>query len=146
VNAWRLPEEAGYANLNTAAFDPAGVLWFTGQAGIYGRLEPRSGEMRIWKDPDGPGPYGTTTTPDGRIFYASLAGSHIAEINRATGEKQRIEPPTPHQGARRVWSNSLGRIWVSEWNSGQLSRYTPTTGAWTSWKLPGDSPRAYGSG
>jgi virginiamycin B lyase len=42
-----------------------------------------------------------------------------------------------------VWSDSLGRIWVSEWKSGQLSRYTPTTRAWTSWKLPGDRSRAY---
>ena len=87
VKAWTLPEETGYANLNTATFDPAGVLWFTGQAGIYGRLEPGSGEMRIWKDPDGPGPYGITTTPDGRVFFASLAGSHIAEIDtRHRGE------------------------------------------------------------
>jgi virginiamycin B lyase len=24
-----------------------------------------------------------------------------------------------------------------------LSRYTPSSGAWRSWKLPGDKPRAY---
>ena len=24
-----------------------------------------------------------------------------------------------------------------------MSRYTPSTGAWRSWKLPGDKPRAY---
>ena len=29
------------ANLNTATFDGDGILWFTGQAGIYGRLDPR---------------------------------------------------------------------------------------------------------
>ena len=143
VKAWTLPEEASYANLNTAAFDRAGVLWFTGQAGIYGRLEPGSGEMRVWKDPDGPGPYGITTTPDGRIFYASLAGSHIAEIDTTTGEKHRIDPPTAGQGARRVWADSKGDIWVSEWNSGQLSRYTPANGTWKAWKLPGPTPRAY---
>jgi hypothetical protein len=135
--------EAGYANLNTAAFDRAGVLWFTGQAGVYGRLAPGSGEMRVWKDPDGPGPYGITTTPDGRIFYASLAGSHIAEIDSTTGEKHRIDPPTAGQGARRVWADSKGDIWVSEWNSGQLSRYTPANGTWKAWKLPGAAPRAY---
>ena len=28
------------ANLNTAAFDRQGVLWFTGQNDVYGRLDP----------------------------------------------------------------------------------------------------------
>ena len=143
VKAWPLPENAGYANLNTATFDGNGNLWFTGQAGIYGRLDPAVGSMRVWKDPDGRGPYGITTTPDGRVFYASLAGSHIAEIDTATGEKRRIDPPTAGQGARRVWADSKGDIWVSEWNSGQLSRYTPADGTWKAWRLPGNTPRAY---
>jgi virginiamycin B lyase len=54
-----------------------------------------------------------------------------------------LEPPTANQGARRVWSDSFGAIWVSEWNSGQLSRYVPDTGEWTSWRLPGNNPAAY---
>ena len=33
---------------------------------------------------------------------------------------------------------------MSEWNAGQLARYTPATGAWKEWKLPGDAPQAYG--
>jgi virginiamycin B lyase len=143
VKSWPLPEEVGYANLNTATFDKSGTLWFTGQAGVYGRLDPQRGEMRVWKDPDGPGPYGITATPDGRVFFASLAGSHIAEIDTATGEKRRIDPQTQGQGARRVWSDSRGNIWVSEWNSGQLSRYLPGSGEWRAWKLPGERPRAY---
>ena len=44
VKVWPLPEGSGYANLNTAIFDGKGVHWFTGQSGIYGRLDPRSGE------------------------------------------------------------------------------------------------------
>jgi virginiamycin B lyase len=32
---------------------------------------------------------------------------------------------------------------VAEWNSGNLSRYTPKTGAWKTYKAPGDSPRVY---
>jgi virginiamycin B lyase len=42
-----------------------------------------------------------------------------------------------------VWSDSKGRIWVSEWNSGNVSRYDPRAAAWKTWKLPGDRPRAY---
>jgi virginiamycin B lyase len=143
VETFPLPEDEDYANLNTAAFDRAGKLWFTGQNGIYGRLDPATGEMRVWDAPRGRGPYGITATPDGAVYYASLAGSHIARIDSATGEATVIEPPTPRQGARRVWADSRGRVWVSEWNAGQVSVYDPATGAWKSWRLPGEAPRAY---
>ena len=79
----------------------------------------------------------------GYVYYVSLAGSHLAKIDSATGAATIIEPPTPAQGARRVWSDSKGNLWVSEWNSGNLSRYTPASGEWKVWKLPGDKPKAY---
>jgi virginiamycin B lyase len=42
-----------------------------------------------------------------------------------------------------VWSDSKGRIWVSEWNSGNVSAYDPTAKTWKTWRLPGDGPRTY---
>ena len=143
VTSFPLPEDSGYTNLNTAAFDGNGVLWFTGQSGIYGQLDPKSGTLKVYPAPRGRGPYGIAATPRGEIYYASLAGSHIARIDTATGVATVIEPPTPRQGARRVWSDSQGRIWVSEWNSGQLSLYDPADGQWRAWRLPGADPRAY---
>jgi virginiamycin B lyase len=135
------------ANLNTATFDKAGRLWFTGQAGYHGRVDPKSGKVEVWESPRGRGPYGITTTPAGDVYYASLAGNHIARIDRASGKAAPIKPPTPRQGARRVWSDSRGRIWVSEWLSGQVSVYDPKHAAsgkaWRSWKLPGSKPQAY---
>lgn len=131
------------ANLNTASFDGDGILWFTGQSGFYGRLDPATGELEVFDAPRGRGPYGITTTPDGEIYYASLAGSHIAYIDRETNEAIVIEPPTPNQGARRIWSDSQGRLWVSEWDAGQLGMYDPETETWLEWPLPGDNPRPY---
>jgi virginiamycin B lyase len=142
VKVWPLPPDSGYTNLNTATFDGKGVHWFTGQAGIYGRLDPRSGEMKIFTAPNGRGPYGIHHTPDGTVYYASLAGSFIGRIN-PDGSTARIEPPTKGQGARRVWSDSKGNVWVAEWNSGNLSRYQPRTGGWAQWKAPGAAPRVY---
>jgi virginiamycin B lyase len=143
VDAFTLPTDAPDANLNTATFDGDGVLWFTGQSGIYGKLDPDVGDVEVFDAPGGAGPYGITTTPDGDVYYASLAGSHIARIDTASGEAERIDPPTSGQGARRVWSDSRGRIWVSEWNAGQLGRYDPANDAWEEWDLPGGNPMAY---
>ncbi len=41
-SVFRLPEERSNVNLNTAAFDRNGKLWFTGQNGVYGRLDPET--------------------------------------------------------------------------------------------------------
>jgi virginiamycin B lyase len=142
VTVYPLPDDRPDANLNTASFDGSGVLWFTGQNGVYGSLDPASGEMAVYDAPEGRGPYGVTTTPDGVVYYASLAGSHIARIE-SDGSATAIEPPTPEQGARRVWSDSEGRIWVSEWNAGNLSRHTPGSDSWDTWPLPGENPETY---
>jgi virginiamycin B lyase len=143
VNVYPLPSGREGANLNTAAFDKRGVLWFTGQSGIYGRLDPKVGRVEVFDAPRGSGPYGIAATPDGTVYYASLAGSYIARLDRVTGAATVIEPPTPRQGARRVWADSKGNVWVSEWNAGQVGRYDPISNAWKEWQLPGKNPGAY---
>ncbi len=143
VTPFPLPADRPNANLNTATFDLTGRLWFTGQNGVYGVLVPSSGQMTVYSAPEGPGPYGITTTPGGDVYYASLAGDYVGRINLETGAATVLEPPTANQGARRVWSDSQGRIWASEWDAGQVARYEPTSGQWREWRLPGANPRAY---
>src|SRR2546426_5737533 len=46
VKTWPLPANHGNANLNTPTFDKRGRLWFTGQSGVYGRLDPKTGDMQ----------------------------------------------------------------------------------------------------
>ncbi len=54
-----------------------------------------------------------------------------------------IEPPTKDNGARRVWPDSKGRIWVSEWQSGNLSRYDPKDKTWKQWMPPVPNAHTY---
>ena len=151
LRAFPLPEGSAYANLNTAAFDGDGDLWFTGQSGVVGKLAVKTGVVTLKDAPRGRGPYGICATPAGEVWWCSLAGSYIARIDRKTGDSTVVEPPTKNQGARRVWSDSRGRIWVSEWNSGNLSLHDPAAKtpaqAWRLWKLPlgpaGEAPRCY---
>jgi virginiamycin B lyase len=143
VSVFQLPKGTPNVNLNTATFDKAGILWFTGQVGYYGRLDPKTGESKVYEAPRGRGPYGICTAPDGSVYYASLAGSHIARIDTASGAATILEPPTPGQGARRVWADSHSRIWVSEWRSGQVSMYDPKLNKWRAWQAPGDDPQIY---
>ena len=118
----------------------SGILWFTGQAGVYGRLDPatgddgglrRSGGSRAVRHHRDPG--------RGRLVRLARRQPHRAH-RPATGAATIVEPPTSGQGARRVWSDSRGRIWVSEWNAGQVGVYDPATGTWQEWRLPGRRP------
>ena len=143
VKLFPLPKERRDANLNTATFDRQGVLWFTGQNGVYGRLDPKSGTMSVFDAPRGTGPYGIATTPDGEVFFASLAGSYLGQIDPETGTVTVLEPPVPRQGARRVWSDSHGGLWITGWNSGDLFRYDSKAKNWAHWHLPGDGPHPY---
>ncbi|HRA78599.1 MAG TPA: lyase [Burkholderiaceae bacterium] len=143
LRSFPMPQGTPYANLNTCAFDGDGDLWFTGQSGFVGRVSVKTGAVTVKAAPRGRGPYGICATPRGEIWWCSLAGSFIARIDRRSGDSIVVEPPTKEQGARRVWSDSSGRIWVSEWTSGNLSMHDPARGSWDAWKLPGDAPRAY---
>lgn len=143
VKVYPLPSGSPRANLNTAAFDGNGDLWFTGQNGVLGKLAVKTGQVTARQSPRGHGPYGICATPAGDVWYCSLAQSFIAKIDARSGESTIVEPPTRNQGARRVWSDGQGKIWVSEWNSGNLSVFDPQANSWRTWKLPGSSPRAY---
>jgi virginiamycin B lyase len=136
VKLFPLPKEFPDANLNTATFDRKGILWFTGQNGVYGRVDPATGKVEAWKAPKGVGPYGIATTPNGDVWYASLAGDHIAKIDTVSGDALMVPPPKPDVGPRRIWPDSKGQLWVSFWNTGEVGRYDPIAKAWKVWGLP----------
>jgi virginiamycin B lyase len=136
VKLFPLPKEFSRANLSTLAFDKNGIVWFTGQSGVYGRANPGTGRVDAWKAPKGPGPYGIAATPAGDVWYASLAGDHIAKIDTTSGAVTVVQPPKPGVGPRRIWSDSQGMLWVSFWHAGAIGRYDPVTKAWATYTNP----------
>jgi virginiamycin B lyase len=143
VKLFPLPENFPDANLNTATFDRKGILWFTGQNGVYGRVDPATGKVEAWKAPKGVGPYGITTTPNGDVWYASLAGDHIVKIDTVSGDALMVPPPKPGVGPRRIWSDSKGLLWVSFWNTGEVGRFDPAAKTWKVWSLPKSGTGCY---
>ena len=136
VKLFPLPKEFADANLNTLTFDKAGILWFTGQSGVYGRLDPKVGKVEAWAAPRGAGSYGITTTPAGQVWYASLASDHIAHIDTATHAVTVVDPPRKGVGPRRIWSDSKGMLWSSFWYGGAVGRYDPEKKVWTTYPMP----------
>ena len=95
VKLFPLPAGTPNANLNTCTFDGDGDLWFTGQGGYLGKVALRTGVVSVKGSPRGRGPYGICATPQGDIWWCSLAGSFIAQIDRKTSASRIVEPPTP---------------------------------------------------
>jgi virginiamycin B lyase len=143
VRLFALPKEFPDANLNTATFDKRGKLWFTGQNGVHGRVDPASGKVDAWATPRGRGTYGITTTPAGDVWYCSLAGDHIGKLDLATGEATVVEPPRKGAGPRRIWSDSKGMLWVSFWHAGGIGRYDPAAKTWKVWTMPKSTGGTY---
>jgi virginiamycin B lyase len=148
VKVFPLPENITkkykYSLLNTPTVDKNGMVWFTGRAGFYGKLNPETGVFDIYLAPRGRGPYGITTSPDGSVYFNSWNGNYTGRIDPQTGKLTILEPPTKGPMNRRVWSDSQGHVWVSEWAAKNLASYDPTTNKWKEWRVPGDSPIPYG--
>ena len=134
---YMLPPHLPNANLNTGVFDKDGVYWFTGQNGVHGYVNPKTGKHESWKSPRR-GTYGITVTPTNEIWYVALAGDHLGKIDKATGAVAIVEPHRKGTGPRRVWSDSKGLLWVSFWHSGEVGRYDPASKTWKTWLLPGN--------
>ena len=130
--------------LNTPTIDKNGMVWFTGRAGFYGKLNPETGKYDIFLAPRGQGPYGITTSPDGFVYFNSWNGNYTGRVDPKTGNLTILEPPTKNQMVRRAWSDSQGHIWVSEWRAKNLAAYDPSTNTWKEWRVPGDTPVPYG--
>jgi virginiamycin B lyase len=136
-DSFKLTPHLPNANLNTGVFDKDGVYWFTGQSGVHGTVNPKTGKLEGWKSPRR-GSYGITVTPGNDVWYAALAGDHLGKIDKATGNVTIVEPPKKGAGPRRVWSDSKGLLWVSFWHSGEVGRYDPAAKTWKTWRLPGN--------
>lgn len=80
IDIFPLPEGRARANLNTATFDRRGVLWFTGQSGVYGRLDPTTRKLEVFDAPGGRGPYGIATTRSGEVRGAESGADRLVVV------------------------------------------------------------------
>ena len=130
-----LPPQLPAANLNTGVFDKDNIYWFTGQNGVHGYVNPKTGKHESWKSPRR-GTYGITVTPTNEVWHVSLAGDHLGKIDKATGNVTIVEPHKKGAGPRRVWTDSKGLLWVSFWHSGEVGVYDPAAKTRKTWLLP----------
>src|SRR3972149_3761224 len=86
VTVFRLPENTGNANLNTATFDHKGILWFTGQGGMY---DPVTKKWKEWKlSGQNPQPYAIFVDDKDMVWISDFSSNAIVRFNPSVEEFQ----------------------------------------------------------
>ena len=103
----------------------AGILWFTGQSGIYGRLDPTTGDMEVFDDSGGPRPVRHHRDPERRrlVRLARRQPHRPGRPRDRRGDDRRAADAQPGRTPRLV--RLAGPVWVSEWNAGQVGGPRP---------------------
>jgi virginiamycin B lyase len=118
------------------------LLWFTAEAaGAIGRLDPRTGAIRIWPVPSPApkipsSPYSLTVTPQGQVWFSDFAGGAIGTLDPASGQVILYDLPNPQAQVFSIATDTTGRIWFTEVLAGKLGMFDPTTGTLTELPVP----------
>jgi virginiamycin B lyase len=120
---------------HTMMLDETGNAWFTAQgAGVVGRLDAKTSEIRLWEMGSGSRPYGIEVAADGRPWYVLFGTNVIGTIDPATMKERRYELP---EGARaRRLTVRKDAIWYGDYARGYLGRLDPATGKVAEFALP----------
>lgn len=81
-----------------------------------------------------PLPYGLDITPDGKVWIARLYTNEIGVIDPDKGSVTMIA--TPFKAPRRLRTDAQGNLWIAAFNESLIARYSPATGAFTTFDLP----------
>ena len=125
--AWgvRMPRRV-HARRNSRAGDPHTLvaapnadIWFTVQSGSFvGRLEPKSGAIRLVKVPTrGSRPYGIVVDSTGRPWFNEFGRNALGTIDPATMKLQEYPLPEGTRG-RRIAIGNDGGIWYVDYARG----------------------------
>jgi len=125
-----LPARAKSKRFFRMTFARGGMLWFTLERGLYGRLDVASRRVDVFVAPEGGEPYGLAVTADGIVYFASLSQGYIARVAPETGTATVIRSPTRWQGRGDIAADLFGRVWVTMSDAASVGVYDPDARGW----------------
>jgi virginiamycin B lyase len=121
VRRFPLPVDRPAVNLNTATFDQRGRLWFTGQRGVYGSVDPRAGRLGRydpaagrWKEWPLPGqapqPYAVYVDDRDMVWLSDFAANALVRFDPASEGFASFPLPTADSRVRQLLGRP-GEVW-----------------------------------
>jgi virginiamycin B lyase len=133
----------GPLELNSVAFDDRERLWFTGYAGYFGWLDPRTGHSVLLPAPGGRGA-GALANAGAALWFASYASDAAIRIDPETLRTEVFALPADQQGPKSLAVGQEGEIWIAAYQSRALLRLDSRTSEWGAWPLPGAEAKPFG--
>jgi virginiamycin B lyase len=122
------------------------TIYWTGMfASLVGQLDPKTGEMREYKLPQGTSPHSIINDRDGMIWFTGNGNGTVGRLDPRTGDIKTY--PMPDPAARDphtpIFDHS-GLLWFTLQNSNMIGRLTPATGEIALMTVPTPNARPYG--
>ena len=147
----------GHAEPHDLAVDPDGIVWFTDwRWGTLGRLDPNTGEMKIWDVPplndkkeEHPGTFQVAFDKDGNPWTTITWTGGLAKFDKKAEKFTTWSFPdaAPHKVITTQTDNRRGRIWFDTHNyfgRRAMGFYAPATGEFRLYEHPREDGGNYG--
>jgi virginiamycin B lyase len=122
------------------------TIYWTGMfASLVGQLDPKTGEMREYKLPQGTQPHSIINDRDGMIWFTGNGNATVGRLDPKTGDIRTHQMPDP--AARDPHTPIFdhdGLLWFTLQNSNMIGRLTPATGEIKLITVPTPNARPYG--
>jgi virginiamycin B lyase len=126
VKVFPLPKEFPNANLNTGVFDKSGIHWFTGQGGMYGRLDPKTGKVEAWKAPrEGVGPRRVWSDSKGILWVSFWHSGEVGRYDPAAKTWKTWALPKSGSGCYSVYVDDQDKVWLTDFIANAIVRFDP---------------------
>jgi virginiamycin B lyase len=123
-----------------------GTIWWAGMyASLVGRLDPKTGEMKVWRLDPTARPHSIIDDRAGNIWYTGNGNGTVGKLEPNTGKITVY--PMPDSAARDPHTpifNRDGHLWFTLQNSNMLGRLIPSTGEIKLVTMPTERARPYG--
>jgi virginiamycin B lyase len=141
-----MPERAA-RDPHTLTFDSRGDIWFTVQQGNFvGKLTTADHSVQLIKVPTGRSrPYGIVVDSEDVPWVVQFGTNRILNVDPQTMTLREIVLPNSASRPRRLVITSDDRVWYVDYARGYLGRYSPDSGEFAEWPMPGGADsRPYG--
>jgi streptogramin lyase len=131
--------------------DQGGGIWMTHfSREILSRLDPRTGQIRVYQTPRTPGMsekgvhlYAAVADSRGRLWYTETHGNRLGMLDPKTGKAFEFDMPEKTVGPKRLAIDKDDVLWIPELAVGKISVYDTRTRRFTdrlALPIPGDFP------
>src|SRR5262244_2048486 len=128
IKVFPLPREFPRANLNTAVVDKRGIVWFTGQGGVYGRVDLETGAATIVEPPrKGVGPRRIWSDSKGMLWVSFWNAGGIGRYDPAKKIWTQYPMPQSKSSTYAVYVDDKDRVWATDWAANAIQRFDPVT-------------------